>query len=262
MKKNPFEKKFIFITGTPRSGSSMLTKVIDAHPDIAMLMENNFGNRRRHWEKNEAWNSPENLIKEVEILYSRLKEPIIGNKVCTPDVWCADDINMFCRLFKNFKILFIVRDPGAVALSRQTREVGKQDYSLVYNEKAKENILLNFKSQFHTYISSWRQSIETYWKLTDVFGDKVKIVYYEDFCDRFEEQAKKIFNFLDIKFSGRVLNWYKYPHYDGGGNMVRDLKYKDAPVFARSKYENHPKDLSEVLKTVEWQFHLWENRKL
>jgi hypothetical protein len=236
----------------------MLTKVIDAHPDIVVLMENNFGNCRRLWEKTGSWDKSETLGKEVESMYSHLEQPVIGNKVCTPDVWSAGDINMFCRLFKDFRILFLVRDPMEVALSRFERET---DYSAVYSEAGRENILLDFESRFHTYISSWRQSIENYWKLRETFKDKVKIVYYEDLCNRFKKQIIKIFKFLDVEFSDQVLEWYKYPHVNSKGNLVRDLKYKDAPVFSNTS-RKCPKELANVLKTVKWQFKLWKNRKL
>ena len=98
-----FEKPFVFITGAPRSGTSVLIKIIDAHPDIAILMENTFGNRRRHWKRVDYWNSSTHLKKEVGKIYSKFNESVIGNKVCTPDVWFVEDIHFFCKLFKNRK---------------------------------------------------------------------------------------------------------------------------------------------------------------
>lgn len=61
---DPLDKPLIFITGAPRSGTSMITKVIGAHPDTAILMENIFGNRRRHWTKAEFWNSLKHSVQK------------------------------------------------------------------------------------------------------------------------------------------------------------------------------------------------------
>jgi hypothetical protein len=66
------KKQLIFITGPPRSGLSILTEVIDAHPEIAVLMENIFDNRQRWWYKAAFWNSSEDFHKEVYEAYLRL----------------------------------------------------------------------------------------------------------------------------------------------------------------------------------------------
>ena len=50
-----FNKPLIFITGAPRSGTSLITKIIDAHPDVAVLMENIFENRLRQWTRADFW---------------------------------------------------------------------------------------------------------------------------------------------------------------------------------------------------------------
>ncbi len=258
---NSTNRPLIFITGAPRSGTSMLAKVIDSHPDTAVLMENIFGNRRRQWQRADYWNSFENLKREAQKVYSRLKEPIVGNKVITPDVWDAGDILQFCRLFDSFKILFLVRDPRATALSRLKREPA--DFFEVFSREARENILLDFRNRFHTYISSWRQSVENYWKLRDGLGEnKIKVVYYEDFCRDFENQVRDIFSFLKIPFTDSVLKWYEMPHHNAEGQLVRDLKYPDADVFLPTAIEQYPPELEEAVNTIEWQYDLWEKRRL
>ena len=61
-------------------------------------------------------------------------------------------------------------------------------------------MLLNFKSKWLTYISSWRQSVENYWKIRDAYNDKITIVYYEKVCSDFANESQKLFRFLDIPF--------------------------------------------------------------
>ena len=255
------KKKLIFITGTPRSGTSLLTKIIDSHPDIALLMENIFGNRRRHWKRAEFWNSSQKLKTELKKTYSRLKEPVVGTKVVTPDVWDAGDVFQFCSYFQSFKIIYIVRDPKEVALSRLKRE--PENFSKVFSIEAQKNILLDFRSRFHTYISSWRQSVENYWKLRDAVGDKIKLVYYEDFCQDFENQIRDIFIFFEIDFSEKVLKWFEMPHHNQNGCLEWNLKYPDTGIITPSvSHEKIPKQLEEVLELIKWQYVLWKNRNL
>ncbi|MCU0287583.1 MAG: sulfotransferase [Acidobacteria bacterium] len=258
---NSLNKPLIFITGAPRSGTSLVTKVIDAHPDIAILMENIFGNRRRHWQREAFWQSTEALRCEVAKVYARLNEPVVGNKVVIPDVWDAGDILQFCRLFNRFKIIFMARDPRAAALSRLKREPA--DFFEVFSPTARDNILLDFRDRFHTYISSWRQSIENFWKLRDGLGeDKIKIVYYEDFCRDFENQVRDIFTFLDIPFSNNILKWYEFSHHNAAGELVHDLKYPDSEIFLPGNDETYPPGLEKAVNGITWQYDLWKKRRL
>jgi hypothetical protein len=256
-------KPLIFITGAPRSGTSMLTKVIDAHPDVAILMENIFENRRRHWSKANYWGAKEKLAREVSKVYSKLNTPIVGNKVCTPEIWSADDILTFCKLFLDFKIVFIVRDPDRVVLSRFLRE----DYEAEFNSDAKQNILLDFRSRFLTYTSSWRQSVETFWKLRDGYPDRVKSIYYEDFCKDFERQVYHLCEYLAIPFSEEMLNWQKHPHHDSQGNLKINLKYEDISVkdyqYQKPKItEEERKYFLDALSTIKLHKELWQLRQL
>ena len=256
---NTLDKRLVFISGTPRSGTSLITKVIDAHPNIAVLMENIFGNRRRHWSKAKFWNSPKALRKEVGRVYAKLKEPIVGNKVCVPDVWTADDVNLFCKLFADFRIVFIVRDPIQVALSRLRRE----DYEKEFNNDARKNILIDFRSRFLSYTSSWRQSVEAYWKLRDGFPDKIYLIYYEDFCARFEIEIHVLSRFLDVPFSEDILRWYELPHHNENGELLKDLKYPDRPLFISNPLQQEvPNELLEAVETIKWQYECWKRRKL
>ncbi len=257
---NPCDKPCIFVTGAPRSGTSLLAKVIDAHPDTAILMENIFGNRRRHWQRADFWDSPPRLKQEVEKAFAAIAEPILGNKVVTPDVWDAGDIVRFCRLFKEFRVVFIVRDPAAVALSRRRRE--PEDFFKVFNEEARNNILLDFSCRFRTYVSSWRQSVENYWRLKDGFGDRVCLVYYDDLCRRFESEVRRVFAFLEIPFAERVLAWHELPHHKADGSLGRDVKYQDQEIRPPADIGACPAELEDALALIRWQRDLWKQRRL
>jgi hypothetical protein len=224
-----FDKPFIFVTGTPRSGTSLVTKIIGAHPDVAMIMENILGNRRRHWQKADFWDNKEQLQIEVFNFYRQFNEPILGNKVCTPDVWLFNDIIDFCSLFHNVKILFIIRDPKAVIVSRHKRE----NHDVHFNKLAKTKLPLDFTNRTRAFISSWSESISVYERLKTIFTSNVQIVYYDDLVKDFETNARDVFKFLEVKFVPEILDWYKTPHYNASGVKVSDLKYTDTTVFSK-----------------------------
>ena len=253
----------LFITGAPRSGTSLLTKVIDAHPDISLFMENIFENRRRHWKKADYWHSPEKFRTIVTKEFKKLDTSIVGNKVCTPDVWSPDDILQFCQLFSDYMILFIVRGPAQVMLSRFKRE----EFSNEFNQAAKRNILLDFRTQFLTYASSWRQSIEGYWRLRDGIKNKICLIYYENLCTSFEGQVKAICRKINVPFNHRMLTWHKIPHTDSSGNLRKNLKYIDEKVELKTNNiddipENKKKEMSDALDYISFHLNLWEQKKI
>jgi len=252
-----FKKPFIFVTGTPRSGTSLITKIIDAHPDIAMIMENIFGNRRRHWQRAPFWEDQNALRHVVYEFYKKFQEPILGNKVCTPDVWSAEDTVQFCSLFENFKIITVVRDPRAVVISRHNREEISH-----FNELAKKNLLLDFSCKTRTYLSSWRQCLETQSKLKEFFNNRVTILYYEDLCKYPDIKIKELFDFLGVKYHNDVMRWNKIPHYNSAGKKAFDLKYKDKAIFSELiKVDQVPYDYNLSGIEEAW-FKLYEKREL
>jgi hypothetical protein len=251
-------KPFIFITGAPRSGTSLVTKVIGAHSDIAMVMENIFENRKRHWSQAAFWNDINTLKKQVFSFYGQFDESIIGNKVCTPDVWSEDDIIRFCSIFNTVKIIFVVRDPRAVVVSRYKRE----DYSKVYNEAAKENMVLDFSNRSRTYLSSWIISLRTYYKLCETFPNDVSLVYYDDLVKEPDNQIRRLFKNINVEYRNEISNWYKIPHYNAIGKKVTDLKYPDQKIFIKKIEEDELPSDYQLTKDEEKMQELFYNRSL
>lgn len=259
--KNKFSslnKRSIFITGTPRSGTSMLTKVIDSHPDIIMLMENIFSNRRRLWERSTFWDDEYLLKKELNKIYSKFKEPIIGNKVITPDVWSTDDIIQFVNSFSTFDIIFIIRNPIDVFKSRYRRE----NYESEFNTKAKQRLHLDFSKRTLTYASSWRQNIENFHRLKDLYKKNVHLVYYDDLIVDFEYTIKNLFVELNIPFHDNVLNWHEFPHPDAYGVYKKNLKYKDQVIKKITQEKIIIPDIEEAIQKMGFHYELWKNRQI
>ena len=185
------QKPYIFITGAPRSGTSMITKIIDSHPDVGIFMENIFGLRRRHWTFPDYWHNDTELFQIVNESYNKLIEPVVGNKVCTPDIWNTDEILRMCCFFASNKLIFVVRNPVDVINSRLNRE--RIDH---YSDLAVRFLCLDWRNKYYTYISSWRQSIDVYWKLRDTLQEKIKLIYYDDFVCDVKGSTIELFDFV------------------------------------------------------------------
>jgi hypothetical protein len=253
-------RPLIFVTGAPRSGTSMMAKVIDAHPRVALLMENPFGLRRRLCQEAACWQSDEALAAEVAAVYDRLPEPVVGNKVVTPDAWDAADIARFCGLFSEARIVYMVRDPREVLASRWRREPA--DFLEIFSHEARERLPLDFTSRSHTYASSWRRSLDNYRALRDAFPGAVRLVYYEDFCADFANQSRELQAFLGLDADDAVAQWQTVPHHDANGYLSRDLKYPDRPVALPERATADPQDWDRVQPLIAADYARWQARQL
>ncbi|MCS4119678.1 hypothetical protein GGP60_003377 [Salinibacter ruber] len=225
-------------------------------------MESIFGNRR-HWQRADFWSSKDALRRRAARIFRKVPEPIVGNKVCTPDVWTADDIHCFCRLFQDFEILSVVRDPRSVLISRYQRT----DYETEFNSDAREQLLFDFRTPFHAHASSWRQSIEVYRTLHDRYPDRVKILYYDDFAANFNEAVDDLPNILGLEPTNELRHWNEKPHYDREGELQRNLKYPDRNVqcFTHAIDELPSKvrnQFEDAMQKVETYRELWEHRSI
>ena len=250
------DKPYIFITGAPRSGTSMVTKIIDAHPQTAIFMEQIFGLRRRHGEKPSFWNDNTALFAEVEATYAKLNAPLVGNKVCTPDVWHLDEMMQMGAFFRSVKIIFIVRDPADVLASRAKREA--KDH---FSDESRRYLCLDWRSQYHTWLSSWRQSIDIYWALKERFGEAVHLLYYDDFVQDVPASMETLFSFLELDITDEVMNWHLQPSHDRFGNLVMDLKYKNEPITPKHSVQALPEGIVKRLEELA-HYRLWQQRRL
>ncbi len=125
------EKRYLFVSGNPRSGTNLLARILNLHPGIAiggeryskLWMTNSVG--PEHFQKDRfADVRPEDTgVTQAQIRYTanvaeKFDDAIfVGDKM--PKLWPFYD-----HLFETFQpmvLLFILRNPFSVALSHQER---------------------------------------------------------------------------------------------------------------------------------------------
>jgi len=164
-------------------------------------------------------------------------------------------------MFREVKILFVLRDPVAVAMSRYKREV----WDDIYNDIAKRKLMLNFSNRFAVYVSSWVHSIANYYVLRNLFVGDVHLLYYDDIVKNFEKDVVGLFQQLGIDYHPDVKNWHNTPHHDQNGDLKFDLKYPDQNVFHRgSSYGDRdmPDELRSVLELNQDLWDRWKERAI
>ncbi|XP_063700470.1 protein-tyrosine sulfotransferase [Culicoides brevitarsis] len=205
---SPFSREMplIFIGGVPRSGTTLMRAMLDAHPDVRCGQETRVIPRilqlRSHWMKSEkeslrlkeAGISPEVLNEAIaqfslEIIVKH-GEP--APRLCNKDPLTLKMGTYVMELFPNAKFLFMVRDGRGTVHSIISRKVTITGFDL---------------TSYRQCMIKWNQAIETMYNQCNNIGkEQCKLVHYEKLVLHPEEQMRDILEFLNITWNDSVLH--------------------------------------------------------
>lgn len=208
VKLSPYSRELplIFIGGVPRSGTTLMRAMLDAHPDVRCGQETRVIPRilqlRSHWMKSEK----ESLrLREAGITNDVLNEAIAqfaleiivnhgepAPRFCNKDPLTLKMGTYVMELFPNAKFLFMVRDGRGTVHSIISRKVTITGFDL---------------TSYRQCMIKWNQAIETMYNQCNSIGkEQCKIVHYEKLVLRPKEQMKEILDFLNITWNDSVLH--------------------------------------------------------
>ncbi|MFY0643008.1 MAG: sulfotransferase [Bacteroidia bacterium] len=205
---NKKERKILFVGGIPRSGTSMLqkmlsfNKVVYAGPEFGVTP--NFYNMYDHMYKR-VKAGKQSLVFNKEVLDDTVKQfynsifqlhldegiEVISEK--TPK-----NTLFFDRMLENwndFKYILIIRDPRAILASLRK----------VQGRALKENRDIRYGQRMYTDLLF----LDRYWKVMNkclqMRSENLKVVYYEDLVSSPETLLKEICSFISIDFEPKML---------------------------------------------------------
>jgi sulfotransferase family protein len=187
----------IFIVGTQRSGTTLLCRMLTAHPNI--FIKNEFsdpcrifsGNKSKHEIINDIDVEIQNAYHEnLKSFLKRIDKKIWGLK--DPKLtYCLDDL---ANHFPNAKFLFIIRDGRAVANSYIKSKWG---------------------SGTNTYHGAlrWKREVELHRMFIQKNLKICHVVRYEDLIRNTEEELIEICSFIGQSYSENMKNYSEQPVY-------------------------------------------------
>ena len=207
-------KNNIFILGMPRSGTSLIEKIISSHSKVESLSETNFisdmifKNLFTNFEKDidEVNVFLENNLSQEYNKFLKLfnvKSKIIIDKTLS-NFWCIGFIKIF---FPDAKIIHSFRSPKDNVLSIYKNLFDTHEGWLYDETELKE------------YYSAYKE-IMTYWN--NIFGNEILNFQYEDLIKNPETQIKSLINFCDLNWEENCLNFYK------NNNPIKTLSVNQA----------------------------------
>lgn len=243
------------LTGFPRSGTTLLEQVLDAHPDLVSSEERDFLGKEQFVSMQNAENRqgpilealdavPVNQIAQERKRYFHVMEHLLGDSIngrmhLDKNPAYNQFIPVVFRLFPEVRLITALRDPRDVILSCYLRYLPMNPVSVSF---------LTIKKTAERYaldMAAWL-------KLREVIPSPWCEVRYEDTVADIETQARRALKVLDLPWDSKVL---KYRERLGTQRQVNSPTYEAVtkPIYSTSigRWKNYQKFLEPVMPSLE-----------
>ncbi|VDM97743.1 unnamed protein product [Thelazia callipaeda] len=200
----------IFIGGVPRSGTTLMRAMLDAHPSVRCGEETRIIPRilawRTQWKKSQKeWNRLKEAGVTDEVINNAISSFILhviaghgefAERLCNKDPFTMKAAEYLSKVFPNSKFLLMVRDGRATVHSILSRKITITGFDL---------------NNPRLCLEKWNSIIKIMYEQCRTIGPKrCMVVYYEQLVLHPEQQLRKILDFLDIPWNDQVLHHEKF----------------------------------------------------
>jgi len=246
----------VFVVGFPRSGTTLLEQMLDAHPGLQSMDENPFFNRL----VGILGNHDERILDDLSVLrqydvdelrkrYNTMVAERIARDWNTRLV-DKNPLNMLWlpimhRLFPSSKYILAVRHPCDVILS-------------CYMQSFRSSSLAAACSTLDRLARAYVETMEQWLEAVDVFKPSVLVSRYEDLVDDVAGQTSRIAAFLELDDASPMLRFDEH---------ARNKSYIATPSYSQviepvnrkglGRWHKYRQYLEPVLPTLEPMIRHW-----
>ena len=218
-----------FCGGLPKSGTTLLQRILDLHPEVSCnsednleLLAQNFHDLHKKYNRSLslfASRTGAKKYKEVDRevfiknLYYLIKDIAINRNDKVKLIGISDNnfllknlVNL-SKIFLNSKTIIIFRNPIDIALS-----AWDHNHRLFKKEKFDEHLNImkvNGELNLDKYIihrsKVWNNQVKNLFQQIDNMPERFLAVNYEDLCVKKEEIIKKIFKHIDCSYEEKII---------------------------------------------------------
>ncbi len=232
----------VFIVGMPRSGTSLIEQILSTHSQIYGAGELNYFQKIVVKAGFEIPNKNHKYFADIRKSYYEKINKIsnttfIIDKLPSNFRW----IGFILKSFPEAKIIHIQRNPMAVCWSNY--KTFFIDQGLDFNLTQKD--VAQYYSMYSDLMNFWNNK----------FKNNILTVNYEIFVNNFEQNTKKILNYLDLEWEDQLLEYAKTsrPVTTASHNQVREKIKKDTSDQWK-KYTNYLGIMRDTLTSLKIKY--------
>ncbi|MBN3281543.1 TPST1 sulfotransferase, partial [Polyodon spathula] len=241
---NPFlyskDMPLIFIGGVPRSGTTLMRAMLDAHPEVRCGEETRVIPRilamKQMWSRSgrekmrldEAGVTDEVLDSAMQafLLEIIVKHGEPATYLCNKDPFALKSLTYLSKIFPHARFILMIRDGRASVHSMISRKVTIAGFDL---------------NSYRDCLTKWNRAIETMYTQCMEAGDKCMPLHYEQLVLHPETWMKTLLKFLNVPWNEAVLHHEELIGKAGGVSLSKverstDQVIKPVNVEALSKW--------------------------
>ncbi len=239
----------IFIVGLPRSGTTLLDRIITSHSEVKPAGELKQLNECVLEGLQSLGISPNLSRTQMVTASKQIDFSQLGQKYLQTSCARAKGsprftdkfpqnsyyVGMILKAMPHAKVIIMQRHPVAVCYAVYKQMFSNDSYPYSYNLEE----MAHYYNQHNKLLNHWQA----------IGDDAVKTVYYEDLVNDLETQAKSIISFLDLPWQPQCVDFHKntQPTATASASQVREKLYTSSIDLWR----NYEQQLQPLIKLIE-----------
>ena len=247
-------RKIALLGGHPRSGTTLLEQVLDAHPGIISAEETenfsifSFSPLTRAQEPMAAILTVLENASEANLQRARadyftamdrcLEEPVGSRLLIDKNPSLTPLAPALFRLFPEIQFITMIRDPRDVVLSCYM-----QPFFPVDAISGNFLTLEDTAAEYAAFMGSWLE-------VSKRLEDKVCEIRYENMVEDLEGHARKVLGFLNLDWNESVMNYDRHAREKVVRSPTADAVTEKVHTRAKARWRNYEKHLEPVFETL------------
>jgi tetratricopeptide (TPR) repeat protein len=247
-------RRLALLTGHPRSGTTLLEQVLDAHSDVISLEETTLIHDEIYNPMARGFppgtgifpildSAPPSLICQLRESYFHcaemfLRQPIGGRLLIDKNPGVNVMVAILTRVFPETRFLVALRDPRDVVMSCFMQSLTLTPVSSAYLT------LGGTVKQYINVMDFWRAILPR-------LGDQAIYVRYEEMVDDLPGVARSVLGFLGLEFEESVLKFYEHARTKRVNSPSSAEAKKPLYRTALGRWRNYEKYLEPYLSGLE-----------
>jgi tetratricopeptide (TPR) repeat protein len=236
----------IFVVGQPRTGTTLVERIITAHPDVTSAGElKQFGNAMRRLSR---YSQPQRFSAELVEGASRVDTEKLGRMYIETSKKMAGDtprfvdklpinfmhIPLILRALPNAKIVHLRRNPMDACFA-SFKQLFADAYAHSYNQEE----MARHHARYFRLMETWRER----------FGDRFFDIAYEDVARDVEPNARALIEYLELPWHDACLEFHKQKTAVATASAVQVRK----PAHTKSigRWRRYERQLEPMRRTLE-----------